>query len=165
MSVLDRFDVIEVPRTFSIAEVKVLKNKVSFNLSTASELGYPPYVRLFISKDKTQLAVQPCAKEAANAMQFFKNPNSGKKRRRVVSVGNRALTSLIKAGMGYEMSKIVCAPGIRFGDENVIIFDLKQSYDQETPAVEKRLCIVPRPALPFQALPAEYFSDGDGMTS
>lgn len=165
MSVLDRFDVIEVPRTFSIAEVKVLKNKVSFNLSTASELGYPPYVRLFISKDKTQLAVQPCAKEAANAMQFFKNPSSNNKRRRVVRVGNRALTSLIKAGMGYEMSKIVCAPGIRFGDENVIIFDLKQSYEQETPAAEKRLCIVPRPALPFRAFSAEYFSDGVCVTS
>lgn len=160
MSVLDQFDVIEVPRTFSIAEVKVLKNRVSFNLSTASELGYPPYVRLFISKDKTQLAVQPCAKEAQNAMKFFRNPNSEKKKRRVVSVGNRALTSLIKAGMGYEMSKIMCAPGVRFGDENVIIFDLKQSYEQSVPVTEKRLCVVPRPALPFQALPAEYFGDG-----
>lgn len=42
MSILDDFDVVEVPRTFSIAEVRVLKNKISFNVSAASELGYPP---------------------------------------------------------------------------------------------------------------------------
>ena len=35
MSILDGFDVVEVPRTFSIAEVRVLKNKLSFNVSAA----------------------------------------------------------------------------------------------------------------------------------
>lgn len=57
MSILDGFDVVEVPRTFSIAEVKILKNKLSFNVSAASELGYPPFVRIFISHDKTQIAL------------------------------------------------------------------------------------------------------------
>ena len=54
MSILDNFDVVGVPRTFSIAEVRILKNRISFNLATASEIGYPPFVRLFISRDKTQ---------------------------------------------------------------------------------------------------------------
>lgn len=52
MSILDNFDVVGVPRTFSIAEVRILKNRISFNLATASEIGYPPFVRLFISRDK-----------------------------------------------------------------------------------------------------------------
>ena len=56
MSILDNFDVVGVPRTFSIAEVRILKNRISFNLATASEIGYPPFVRLFISRDKTQIA-------------------------------------------------------------------------------------------------------------
>ena len=67
MSILDNFDVVGVPRTFSIAEVRILKNRISFNLATASEIGYPPFVRLFISRDKTQIALQPCAKETPNA--------------------------------------------------------------------------------------------------
>ena len=70
MSILDNFDVVGVPRTFSIAEVRILKNRISFNLATASEIGYPPFVRLFISRDKTQIALQPCAKETPNAMKF-----------------------------------------------------------------------------------------------
>lgn len=41
MSILDNFDVVGVPRTFSIAEVRILKNRISFNLATASEIGYP----------------------------------------------------------------------------------------------------------------------------
>lgn len=70
MSILDGFDVVEVPRTFSIAEVKILKNKLSFNVSAASELGYPPFVRISISHDKTQIALQPCEKTTQNAMKF-----------------------------------------------------------------------------------------------
>lgn len=59
MSILDGFDVVEVPRTFSIAEVKILKNKLSFNVSAASELGYPPFVRIFISHDKNVILCYP----------------------------------------------------------------------------------------------------------
>ena len=62
-SILDDFQVLEVPRTFSIAEVKIMKNKISFNVMTASELAYPGFIRLFISDDRTQLALQPCEKE------------------------------------------------------------------------------------------------------
>ena len=49
MSILDNFDVVGVPRTFSIAEVRILKNRISFNLATASEIGYPPYSHSGIS--------------------------------------------------------------------------------------------------------------------
>lgn len=80
MSILDDFDVIEVPRTFSIAEVRILKNKISFNISAASELGYPPFVRVFISHDKTQLALQPCDKMTPNAMRFF-TADTGRKKK------------------------------------------------------------------------------------
>lgn len=46
MSILDNFDVVGVPRTFSIAEVRILKNRISFNLATASEIGYPHFAFL-----------------------------------------------------------------------------------------------------------------------
>ena len=81
MSILDNFDVVGVPRTFSIAEVRILKNRISFNLATASEIGYPPFVRLFISRDKTQIALQPCAKETPNAMKFFTSDSMKDQRR------------------------------------------------------------------------------------
>lgn len=106
MSILDNFDVVGVPRTFSIAEVRILKNRISFNLATASEIGYPPFVRLFISRDKTQIALQPCAKETPNAMKFFTSDSTkdGKPKKRMIPVGNRALTALVKAGIGVEMN-------------------------------------------------------------
>lgn len=160
MSILDGFEVIEVPRTFSIAEVRVLKNKISFNISAASELGYPAFVRVFISRDKTQLALQPCDKLTPNAMKFFTAEEGAKKKLRTIGVGNRALAALIKAGVGWEMAQPICAPGIRFDDENVIIFDLKQSYLQgQKPVEEKGLCVVPRPAAPFFPVPSQYFSN------
>lgn len=160
MSILDGFDVVEVPRTFSIAEVRVLKNKISFNVSAASELGYPPFVRVFISKDKPQIALQPCDKLTPNAMKFFTAADGAKKKLRTISVGNKALATLIKAGMGWNMAQPVCAPGVRFADEGVIIFDLKQAYVRgQKPASETGLCLIPTPAAPFFPVPTEYFSN------
>lgn len=160
MSILDGFDVIEVPRTFSIAEVRVLKNKISFNISAASELGYPAFVRVFISRDKTQLALQPCDRITPNAIKFFTAEDGAKKKRRTIGVGNRALATLVKAGMGWDMAQPICAPGIRFADENVIIFDLNQAYLQGQKTVEEKgLCVIPQPAAPFFPVPTQYFSD------
>ena len=162
MSILDDFDVVEVPRTFSIAEVRVLKNKISFNVSAASELGYPPFVRVFISHDKTQIALQPCDKTTQNAMKFFTAETAEKKHKRTIGVGNKALATLIKTGMGWEMAQPVCAPGVRFSEENVIIFDLKQAQMcGRKQAGGTGLCLVPRPAAPFFAVPAQYVSGED----
>ena len=162
MSILDDFDVVEVPRTFSIAEVRVLKNKISFNVSAASELGYPPFVRVFISHDKTQIALQPCDKTTQNAMKFFTAETAEKKHKRTIGVGNKALATLIKSGMGGEAPQPVCAPGVRFSEENVIIFDLKQAQMcGRKQAGGTGLCLVPRPAAPFFAVPAQYFSGED----
>lgn len=161
MSVLDNFDVVGVPRTFSIAEVRILKNRLSFNLATASEIGYPPFVRLFISRDKTQIALQPCTKETPNAMKFFTSDSmkEGKRKKRMIPIGNRALTALVKSGMGVEMGLPLRAPGVRFADEGVIIFDLKQATDmtRPNPNTETGLCLVPTPALPFFEMPSSYF--------
>ena len=164
MSILDDFDVVEVPRTFSIAEVRVLKNKISFNVSAASVLGYPPFVRVFISHDKTQIALQPCDKTTPNAMKFFTAETAEKKHKRTIGVGNKALATLIKSGMGWEMAQPVCAPGIRFSEENVIIFDLKQAQmcgKGQTGGTG--ICLIPRPAAPFFAVPSQYFANDGGV--
>lgn len=161
MSVLDNFDVVGVPRTFSIAEVRILKNRISFNFATASELSYPPFVRLFISRDKTQIALQPCAKEMTNAMKFFTRDmvKDGKKKRYTIPVGNRALTALVKSGIGVDMNTPLKAPGVRFAEENVVIFDLKQVQDIRTARTEEcGLCVIPTPAYPFMEVPTTYFN-------
>lgn len=162
MSILDNFDVIGVPRTFSVAEVRILKNRISFNLATASEIGYPQFVRLFVSRDKTQIALQPCSKETPNAMKFFEVDPAAqtKPKRRMISVGNRALTALIKAGIGADMSSSLRAPGVRFAEEGVIIFDLRQATSavQPSTSAETGLCVVPTPAYPFVVMPPEYFA-------
>lgn len=162
MSILDNFDVVGVPRTFSIAEVRILKNRISFNLATASEIGYPSFVRLFISRDKTQIALQPCTKEMPNAMKFFTADatEGGKPKKKMIPVGNRALTALVKAGIGVEMNVPLKAPGVRFADEGVIIFDLKQATDmrQQNSSSEHGLCLIPAPAYPFVEMSSDYFA-------
>lgn len=158
-SILENFEVIEVPRNFSIAEVRVLKNGISFNLSAASELGYPAFVRVFISKDKTQLALQPCEKVAQNAMRFFNVEDATKKKKKTISVGNRALAALIKSGMGWSMDTPMRAPGIRFSEENCIIFDLNQASLPGACDVEMALAVIPQPAIPFVPVSTEYFSN------
>lgn len=163
MSVLDNFEVFEVGKTFSVAEVHVLKNKISFNISAASELGYPAFVRVFISRDKTQIALQPCDKITPNAMKFFTADIAARKKPRAISVGNKALATLIKSGMGWDMSQAICAPGIRFSEDNVIIFDLKQAYEKgNKPTGETGLCLIPQLAHPFYTVPSQYFQDGRG---
>lgn len=160
MSILDNFNVYEAARSFSIAEVNVLKNKISFNISAASELGYPEYIRVFISRDKTQIAIQPCSKITPNAMKFFVSDDIKQKHRRTIPTGNRALATLIKAGMGWEMSHTFCAPGIRFDEDNVIIFDLKQAYRKGKNAQqETRLCVIQKTNAPFFEVPSKYFTD------
>ncbi len=170
MGVLDGFHVLEVPRTFSIAEAKVLRNKISFNIAAASELGYPAFVRMFISNDKTQLALQPCSKETQNAMKFFTNDFS-KQKRKALPVGNRALVTLVKTGMNWRMEDTQCIRGIRFAEENVLIFDLRQAYTKgdQSPA-SKGICTIPTLANRFVQIPTEYFGAvssqnllGDGL--
>lgn len=95
-------------------------------------------------------------------MKFFTMENTNGKKRRTIGVGNKALATLIKAGMGWEMDKPVCAPGVRFSEENVIIFDLNQaSFAEKKSNGETGLCLVPRPAIPFYQIPSEYFSGGN----
>ncbi len=164
MSILDNFEVFEVSRTFSVAEVNVLKNKISFNVAAASELGYPAFVRVFISRDKTQIALQPCEKLTPNAMKFFTAEIAAKKKCRTISVGNKALATLIKSGMGWDMSKVIHAPGVRFADDNVIIFDLKQAYEKrKESADETGLCVIPQIAHPFFTIPSQYFQDNQDV--
>lgn len=119
-------------------------------------------VRLFISRDKTQIALQPCAKETPNAMKFFTSDSTkdGKPKKRMIPVGNRALTALVKAGIGVEMNVPLKAPGVRFADEGVIIFDLKQATDMNQPnaCTETGLCLIPTPAYPFVEMPSGYFA-------
>ena len=162
MSILDGFDVVKATRTFSISEVRVLKNRVSFNVCSASELGYPAFVRMFISKDKTQIALQPCEKIKPNAMKFFTIDGESNKKIKRIGVGNRALATLIKSGIGWDSEEPVCAPGIRFPDENVIIFDLKQAYTKDD-HVGNRMYLVPTPSTPFYLIPPEFFPDNHSV--
>lgn len=81
-------------------------------------------------------------------------------KKRMIPVGNRALTALVKAGIGVEMNVPLKAPGVRFADEGVIIFDLKQATDMNQPnaCTETGLCLIPTPAYPFVEMPSGYFA-------
>ena len=146
----------------SVTEVVYSNKEQALGVKRLFPFNYPPFVRLFISRDKTQIALQPCAKETPNAMKFFTSDSTkdGKPKKRMIPVGNRALTALVKAGIGVEMNVPLKAPGVRFADEGVIIFDLKQATDMNQPnaCTETGLCLIPTPAYPFVEMPSGYFA-------
>ena len=53
---------------------------------------------------------------------------------------------------------VIVVPGVRYSDEQVILFDLKQAYlqGQKTKA-ERRTCFVPKVAEVFHEIPKEFF--------
>lgn len=64
-------------------------------------------------------------------------------------------------GEYYFLSNVpLKAPGVRFADEGVIIFDLKQATDMNQPnaCTETGLCLIPTPAYPFVEMPSGYFA-------
>lgn len=158
MSILDEFDVLEVPQRFSIAELRVMKNNLSFNLYTASELGYPPYVRTYISKDRTVLAIKGVQTAAKGVLPFFEADTSSKKRR-AIRTGCRNVCMLFKKNLGWSLDEPMIVSASRFGSENVLVFDMKEAYRKgEKNQIRIRPQIIKKVDQPFYPLPPDFFS-------
>lgn len=164
MSILDGFEMVEIQRNFSVSQMSVLKNGLSFNMFTASEMGYPEYVHVYINKSKTQIAIMPCQQTDRNAMRFFTAKIAALKRPKKIRVGNKALAAFVRDGLGLESGKVYSVPGIRITQEGVVLFDLTQCRsDQDEKGLS--VCTVLRPRAPFYQVPSSVFSVSETVSA
>lgn len=73
MSSLHGFQEVSLAAPASKAVLTVTDSVVRFNKATAAELGYPTHVHILINESTKQIAVQPCADDATNAIKFSKS--------------------------------------------------------------------------------------------
>lgn len=93
---LEKFTVIDLIKTRSASVVTFTGNIVKFNIQTAQELGYPPFVQLLIDQKGKQFAVRVCKEDAPNAVSFSKPMGDQKYQ---IKINNIAVVDLVRKTM------------------------------------------------------------------
>ena len=122
---LEKFTVIDLIKTRSASVVTFTGNIVKFNIQTAQELGYPPFVQLLIDQKGKQFAVRVCKEHATNAVSFSKPMGDQKYQ---IKINNIAVVDLVRKTMGWNAEDNWNVPGVYFADEQAIIYSLETAY-------------------------------------
>ena len=119
---LNNFTVIDILNTRSDSVVNINGTGMKFNMQTAEELNYPPYVQFLISntKDK-QFAIRVCKENDPNAVAFSKPKGEQK---HFVMVRNAAIISSIRRIASWEGDNWN-VPGLFCPDDMAILYELK----------------------------------------
>ncbi len=118
---LKNFTVIDILNTRSDSVVNIKGTGLRFNMQTAEELNYPPYVQFLMSTKDKQFAIRVCKENDPNAVEFSK-PKGEQKHR--VLVRNAAVVNSIRKMVSWEEDNWNI-PGVLCADEMAILYDLK----------------------------------------
>ncbi len=122
---LKNFKVIELISSKTKALLTVYHNKLKFNVYTAPDLNYAPYVQLLMDPNGKCFAIMACDKDAPNAVPFSR-PADAKPYPIVVRVP--AAINQICTTMGWnDKTKYHTIPGQLFYDDKAIVFNLKDA--------------------------------------
>lgn len=122
---LKNFKVIELISSKTKALLTVYPNKLKFNVFTAPDLNYTPYVQLLMDPNGKCFAIMACDKNAPNAVPFSR-PADAKPYPIVVRVP--AAIQQICTTMGWnDKTKYHVIPGQLFYDDKAIVFNLKDA--------------------------------------
>lgn len=122
---LQGFEEVAVTEPAGKLTMTVMDSKIRFNNATASELGYPAYVKVLINDKTRQIALQACTGRDANAIKFSKPEG---KQTSSVTVNNKMLVAAIgkfftlKPAPEGEISYRT-AVGTLNKDEKAVVFD------------------------------------------
>ena len=64
MSILSNFTVVDLIKTRSASVVTITGNALKFNVQTAAELHYAPYVQVLVNPKDKQFAIRVCKEDA-----------------------------------------------------------------------------------------------------
>lgn len=124
---LKNFQVIELISSKTKALLTVYHNKLKFNVSTAADLGYAPYVELLIDPNGKAFAVRACDKNKPNAVAFSRPANA--KPYPIVLRVSAAIKQICNAMGWHDPNKYHTIPGQLFHEEKAIVFNLKDAEE------------------------------------
>lgn len=121
MSVFDKFTVIDLIKTRSASVVTVSGTYIKFNVQTAEELHYPPFVQLLVNPKEKQFGIRVCREDAANAVAFSKPEGEQKQ---PIKIGAAAVVEMIRKMASWSAEENWNVPGVYFAADEGIIYDL-----------------------------------------
>ena len=121
MSVFDKFTVIDLIKTRSASVVTVSGTYIKFNVQTAEELHYPPFVQLLVNPKEKQFGIRVCEEGATNAVAFSKPEGEQKY---PIKIGAAAVVDMIRKMANWSAEENWNVPGVYFAADEGIIYDL-----------------------------------------
>lgn len=123
---LKNFTVVELLRTRSDSVVTIKKNTLRFNMPTAVELHYTPFIQILINAKDKQLAIRECKSTDVQAVKFSKPKGE---QRYQLSVTCASVTDMIRKLMQWDEEQAFNVPGVYMADEKALVYDLKSAYE------------------------------------
>lgn len=115
-------------RAVTNAEVRICPTKIDFNAIAAVEMGYPEFVRIYISSNASKMIIVPCGKGEMHAIPFYEEQVSKKTgavlKNAPIHIRDAGLAKGIRQKMKWTTGTYRC-PALRFNEKpNALFFDL-----------------------------------------
>lgn len=126
MSVLSGFKMVQILNTRTEAVVTFYNNGlIKLNNAACADLGYAPYLEMFIDDKKKQFAILARQEETDNTAKFSKPAGEQKY---PIKFTCPAAVNAVKKMMGWTLETGMNVPGVLFSEERVIVFPLEKGY-------------------------------------
>lgn len=125
MSILEKFTVIDLIKTRSASVATITGNILKFNIQTAAELHYAPYIQVLINPKDKQFAIRGCKEDAPNAVRFSKPEHDQKYQ---IKISAAAVVDMIRKMANWSGEDSWNIPGIYFADDDAIVYDVGAAY-------------------------------------
>lgn len=128
MAVLDGFEVMGLEPGKGKSVLTVTRSNIKFNKATATELDYPPYVKMLVNVKSNQVAVQPCSEKDPCAVKFSEE---AAKQTYAIVIKLPALLVEFRRLLDFDGDIYYTVKGTTYPEENVIIYDLNEAEKEE----------------------------------
>ena len=123
MGILEGFEVVNLVAAKGASTLTATASSLKFNKATATELNYPPYIRMLVDAKNRKVAIQPCTEKDPNAVSFSAPEE---KQTYAIIVKVPALVAELRRMLQFEKDgrKVTYTiSGTCYPEENVIIYE------------------------------------------
>lgn len=125
MSILEKFTVVDLVKTRSSSVATITGNILKFNVQTAVELHYAPFIQVLINTKDKQFAIRTCKEGTDNALPFSKPEGEQKYQ---IKFSSAAVTDIIRKMAGWSYEDNWNVPGIYFAEEEALVYDVSTAF-------------------------------------